>query len=264
MTLGTDLVLLAVDEARGTVRFAAQLGIALAAAELVDLARTRRIEAVGEGVRVVEELRTGDPILDRTLARLSASPKGTALSSWIAMQAGDRVMAHLAAMIESGELEGRMTRLSLDSPVKPVGLRIVGDRRGQLIEKLTDAVLYDAPIEDEAFAALAQAALIPRSVLAGRTRYRVQKAIKPLLSWFSDTWRFLPGVADELRLGDDDVEDGDVNPVDEEPWRLLIRLAVGEALKSAPAITRRSERANGLSKDVETVLLMSYALEHHL
>lgn len=265
MTLGADLVLLAVDEGRGTVRLATQLGVALAAAELVELARTRRIEAVGEGIRVVEDLRTGDPVLDETLARLSASPKAILITDWIALQAGGRVTAQLAAMIKSGELEGQLLRMSLDSPAKPVGLRHTGDdRRRRLIEKLTDAVLYEAPIEDEAFAALAQAADIPARVLAGRTKHRVEKGLKPLLSWFGDTWRFLPGAAEEIALGDDDIEDGDVNPLYDEPWRLMIRLAVGEAVKRASAVTRRSERENGLSKDVETAALMAYAWNHHL
>jgi hypothetical protein len=36
-----------------------------------------------------------------------------------------------------------------------------------------------------------------------------------------------------VALGDDDIEDGDVNPIYDKPWRLLIRLAVGEAAKLA-------------------------------
>src|SRR5581483_8111929 len=107
MTLGADLVALAVDETRGEIRFATQLGYVLAAAELVDLAKARRIEAVGSGIRVVEELRTGDPVLDQTLARLATGYKETSIGFSIDLAAPDRVAVHLAAMIGSGELEGR-------------------------------------------------------------------------------------------------------------------------------------------------------------
>ena len=79
MTLGADLVTLAVDETRGEVHFPAQLAYTLAAAELVDLAKARRIEAVGSELRVVEELRTGDPILDQTLGRLAKGSKESSI-----------------------------------------------------------------------------------------------------------------------------------------------------------------------------------------
>lgn len=265
MTIGADLVVLAVDATRGYVRLEQQLGFALAAADLVDLARARRIEVAEGTLVVIEALRTGDPVLDDTLAQLGAAPKCYSISDWIALNAANRVTAHLAAMIRAGELEGRMTSVSLNSPARPIGLRLVDpDRRRQLIKKLADAVLYEAPLEDEAFAALAKAADIPTHVLAGRVHHRVEKGLKPLLAWFTDTWRYLPGVAEELALGDEDVEEGGINPAYEEPWRLLIRLAVAEALKLAPRITRKSESENGLSKDVENAALLAYVWEHGL
>jgi Golgi phosphoprotein 3 (GPP34) len=265
MTMGADLVVLAVDEARGCVRLEQQLGFALAAAELVDLARARRIEVTDGTIVVIESLRTGDPVLDDTLAGLGAASKYHTVAGWVAMQAVNRVAVHLEAMIRSGEIEGRLTKVSLNSPAQPAGLRLADpDRRSQLIKKLADAVLYEAPLEDEAFAALAKAADIPGHVLAGRTKHRVEKDLKPLLTWFTDTWRYLPGVTEELALGDEDVEEGGVNPAYDEPWRLLARLAVGEAVKYAERVTRKSERENGLSKDVQNVILLGYAIDHHL
>lgn len=268
MTLGADLVALSVDETRGEIRFATQLGCVLAAAELVDLANLRRIEAVGTGIRVVEQLRTGDSVLDQTLGQLAAGIKGfkeQSIGSWIALAAPDRVAVHLAAMIESGELAGRLVRPSLDSPARPVGLRVADPgRRKLLAEKVVAVALYASPLEDDAFGALAFAAEQTAHIGSVRSRIRVQKRLKELTSWFADTWRYLPGVPDELALGDDDVEPGDVNPADDEPWRLLIRLAVYEGTKRAAERTRTSERDNGLSKDVRNAALLAYAWDHGL
>lgn len=263
--MGADLVVLAVDEARGCVRLEQQLGFALAAAELVDLARTRRIEAAEGTIVVTEPLRIGDPLLDDTLARLGAAPKQHTIGGWIAMQAVNRVAVHVEAMIRSGEIEGRLTRVSLNSVARPTALRLAdADRRRKLIKKLADAVLYEAPLEDEAFAALASTADIPGHVLTGRTRFRVEKGLKPLLTRFTDTFRYLPGVPEELALGDEDVEEGGVNPAYDEPWRLLIRLAVAEAVKLAQSVTRKSARENGLSNDVRNAALLAYAWDNHL
>ena len=67
MGIGADLVVLAVDERSGTVRMANVLGYALAAADLVELADRRRIEATMDGVlQVTETLRIGDRVLDRS------------------------------------------------------------------------------------------------------------------------------------------------------------------------------------------------------
>lgn len=265
MTMGADLVTLAVDETRGDIRFATQLGYVLAAAELVDLAKARRIEAVGSGIRVVEALRTGDPVLDGTLERLAAGFKDRSIGFWIELAAPDRLAVHLAAMIESGELEGRLVRPSLNAPGRPVGLRVADSgRRKLLAEKLLAVTLHESTLEDGAFGALAFAAEQAAHIAHLRSRVRAQKRLKELTSWFADTWRYLPGVPDELALGDDDVEPGGVNPVDDEPWRLLIRLAVYEATKRAAQRTRKSESDNGLSDDVRNAALLAYAWDHGL
>jgi hypothetical protein len=76
VTLGADLLILAVDEKRGTVRAPEHLRFVLAAADLVDLACRRRVEAEDRRIHVVEHLRTGDRALDTTLARLTDLRKG--------------------------------------------------------------------------------------------------------------------------------------------------------------------------------------------
>ncbi|MGH6656114.1 MAG: GPP34 family phosphoprotein [Actinocrinis sp.] len=122
MTSGADLVLLAVDAGRGGVRLERQLGFALAAAELVDLASARRVEAVDRRIAVTERLRTGDLILDETLDRLGEDPKGYPVGDWIAMRAPDRVRAHVVALMESGDLSGRLVTTRIGARPEPFGL----------------------------------------------------------------------------------------------------------------------------------------------
>lgn len=156
-------------------------------------------------------------------------------------------------------------RPSLNSPARPVGLRVADPgRRKLLAEKLVAVALHVSPLEDDAFGALAFAAEQAAHIAPVRSRIRVQKRLKELTSRFADTWRYLPGVPDELAPGDDDVEPGGVNPADDEPWRLLIRLAVHEATKRAAERTRKSESDNGLSKDVSNAALLAHAWEHGL
>jgi len=220
------------------------LPFVLAAAELVDLACRRRVEAVDGRIRVVEELRTGDPVLDATLARLAARRTRPEIDEWIRWSAADRVQAHIAALLESGELSGRLISIRLDEPPQPMGLRIADPRRrAALAERLVNITRTDLELDDEAFGALAQAAGLPALVLSGLTKYRVAKYLKGLAGWFADTWRYLPGCPDELALGDADVEPGGVNPARDEPQRLLIRLAVQQAVKLCVAKTRKTWQA---------------------
>jgi hypothetical protein len=242
-----------------------QLGFALAAAELVDLARVRRVEAVDGRIHVVERLHTGDPVLDGTLDRLAEEPKGPAISDWIALWAVDRVPVHVAAMIKSGELTGKTVQVRMDAPAESFNLRVAdADRCEALAEKLQYVAQHEVELEDDAFGALAHAADLPVHVLSGRAKRRTAERLKKLGAWFTGTSRYLPGCPPELALGDEDVEPGDINPAYDEPWRLLIRLAVEEAVKRAEAVTRQSVQENGLSRDVANAAMLAYAVDHHL
>lgn len=262
--MGADLLIAAVD-ARGTVRMPIPLGIALAAAELVDLAGARRIEAVDGRVRVTDRAPTGDPVLDDTLHRLAAQPKGPGIDGWIARNAADRVHAHIAALLASGQLSGQLVSVRLDAAPQPLGLRVAApDRRGALAERLARAGRAEAALEQQAFGVLCYVADLPAHLLSGRTRHRTAKPLKTLADRFADTWRYLPGCPQELALGDPDVAPGSLNPAHDEPWRLLIRLAVQAAVTSAQAETRESMRENGLSQDVRTAANLAYTLENRL
>jgi hypothetical protein len=265
MTTGADLLILAVDEQRGTVRAPSQLGFALAAAELVDLASARRIEVVDGQIHVVERLRLGDPVLDAALSRLEADPEGTTLDGWIGLRAPNRVAVHISALLESGELTGTLVRLSVDTPPRPSGLRVANaGRRRALVERLTDAARPGIELEDKAFGALAYSALLPDALLSGLRKGRTAKRLKELAGWFTDTWRYLPGCPEELALGDADVEPGGVNPAHDEPWRLSVRLAVQVAVTRAEEITRKDEGTGRLSKDVQNAWLLEMTLDNNL
>jgi hypothetical protein len=92
-------------------------------------------------------------------------------------------------------------------------------------------------------------------------KHRVAKHPKDLAGWFTDTYQYLPGCPAELALGDEDVGPGGINPAYDEPWRLLIRLAVQEAVKLAEAKTRTSVRENGLPKDIQNAILLTFVYE---
>jgi len=265
MSLGADLLVLGVDESRGVIRMPIQLGSVLAAAELVELAHVRRIEAVDGRIHVTETLRTGDSVLDDALKRLGDEPKGPTIEQWIALHAGDRVTVHIAALLESGELTGRLLSTRLNAPPEPFGLRVADPhRRAALADKLVHVARSEVELEDDAFGALAHAADLPAHVLSGPAKHHAVKRLKELAGQFADTWRFLPGCPPELALGDADVAAGGINPAYDEPWRLLIRLAVQDAVKRAEAITRKSVQENGLSRDVQNAALLAYTIEHHL
>lgn len=198
---GPDLLLLAVDEDRRTVHRPEQLGFALAAAEVIELATSHRLEADGDGdgnsvrvrVRVVESLHTGDAILDETLDALkamldAAQPGDEPLqpADWIVARAPDRAAAHAAALIESGALRGKVLRTGIGRPAKPFGLEVIDRaRRKELISRLAQAADTADPL-DRAFGALAQAADLGAHTLGRRDR-RVKKRLAELAHWFDST-----------------------------------------------------------------------------
>lgn len=246
MSTGADLLLLAVDSSSGTVRQPHRLGVALAAAELVDLAATRRIEVADGRIHVTEHLRTGDPVLDDTLHRLVGDPEDPDLDSWVGTRATDRIPAYVAAHFEAGRLAGKLVSLRVQDPARPVGLRLV-DRQGRddLVDKLVFVARHDVELQDDAFGALAHVAGLPERVVYGFARSRTATQLKDLAEWFADTWRYLPGCPADLALGDEALPIGEIHPAREAPWRLAIRLAVQEAVRRAPAMARMDERESG-------------------
>ncbi len=80
-----EVVLLAVDEKTGRLRAAREFGTAyaLVGAVFFDLALARRIDTDTEEIRVVDPSPTGNPVLDRVLAEMTARPGRKTVRDWI-------------------------------------------------------------------------------------------------------------------------------------------------------------------------------------
>lgn len=228
MGMGADLLVLAVDEERGNVRRPVQVGFALAAAELVELASVRRLDLADTRIRVIERLHTGDAILDEALDALAFEELRP--GDWIAARAPDRVVVYAAALIKSGVLRGTVMRTSLSHPPAPYGLRIAkAASRRESLDLLERAVTAPDTYEEEAFAALAHAADLTARALTGLGKWRERRELKDRADWFAEA---APRRGDR-RTGAVPVPDDHTR---DESWQLLIRAAVGEAVLMARAI----------------------------
>lgn len=114
--LATDLLLLALDDERGTVLPQASIGLdyGLAGALLMELALRGGIEVDGDRVTATGTS-TGDPVLDETLRLIAATPRKD-LSHWVRLLPHDldglrqRLLDRLVAL---GTLERREQRVLL-------------------------------------------------------------------------------------------------------------------------------------------------------
>jgi hypothetical protein len=84
-TLAEDLLLLALDDDRGTVSWSRSNAIryGLGGALLMDLARDERIDPSGPAVRLVDPSPTGDEVLDVALEYIRASSKPHDARHWV-------------------------------------------------------------------------------------------------------------------------------------------------------------------------------------
>lgn len=265
MTLGADLVMLAVDERHGTLRSSRQLAFALAAAEMVDLARARRIEATVDGhLKVTESLGTGDPALDVTLGALASCDEGLLLEDVLGNDLPGTIARQVTAVLGSGELAGREVTANLGGQPIYGGLHPADPaRRRELIERLTDVAGCEADLAQAAFGALVHIAGLSSPTLRWDQR-RARKRLAGLAAWFGDTWRYLPSCPPELALDREDLAPGQVLPADEEPWRMAIRLAVQESGRRVGALPRPSQGGGGLDRDVENASNLAWAYRHGL
>ena len=85
LTMLEDAVLLAVDEKTGRVRSTREFGAAyaLVGAVFFDLALARKIDTDAEEIEIIDATPTGNPTLDRVLARMAARPELKTVSAWI-------------------------------------------------------------------------------------------------------------------------------------------------------------------------------------
>lgn len=97
--LGEELLLLAVDDERGTMSAAAAatIGYGLAGALLLDLTLAGRLTTAGQTLVVADATPTGDDLLDDALARIAGARRGRDARHWV----GDlsRAVPHLKARL---------------------------------------------------------------------------------------------------------------------------------------------------------------------
>lgn len=85
LTMLEEVVLLAVDEKSGRVRSSREFGTAyaLVGAVFFDLTLARKIDTDTEAIHIVDPTPTGNPTLDRVLARMAARPDLRTVREWI-------------------------------------------------------------------------------------------------------------------------------------------------------------------------------------
>lgn len=103
-SLCEDLVLLAIDPARGVVRNWSRLNIALRGAELAQLQGAGRVEVSGGRIVVTGSAATttGDPDLDATLARLASCPQPPRPRAFVGRHRANVVGSYLARLSGAG------------------------------------------------------------------------------------------------------------------------------------------------------------------
>ena len=116
LTMLEDVVLLAVDEKTGRLRSTREFGTAyaLVGALFFDLALARKIDTDTESIQVVDTAPTGNPILDRILARMATRPDLKTVRDWIEemfLRRDDLEGEALQALITRGILRHEQSKL---------------------------------------------------------------------------------------------------------------------------------------------------------
>lgn len=100
LALPDELLLLALDDQRGTRAHATELEPGLAGAVLLDLALHGRLDMEGKVLRVLDPSPTGDAVLDAALATVAREPRRRPAKHWVTRlqkglreQVSDRLVA---------------------------------------------------------------------------------------------------------------------------------------------------------------------------
>src|ERR1700759_3979982 len=83
MTMGEDLLLLAIKPGNGRIRVVERLGVALRATELVELTMAGRVTVAGNRITVADPAPIGTKRLDQALASLQIGRGEPELDTWL-------------------------------------------------------------------------------------------------------------------------------------------------------------------------------------
>jgi hypothetical protein len=197
-SLSEELLLLALDDEKGTVGInaSATLDTALAGLQLMDLVLARRLTLEDGRLVVTDPSPTGDPVLDLALSRIAGDDKRRKPASWIPKLTGGLRKRLLAELV----LEGTVST----SDGKVLGLipRTRHPARDPKVEReVRDRLrtaLLDAARADERTAALAmviQAADLEPLILARHER----KVAKARLKQLAADQAITPAIAGAVR-----------------------------------------------------------------
>jgi hypothetical protein len=141
VTLGLDILLLSVDPDLRIVREREYTGYAMRAADLIELAMARRVEARGrwsKWIHVLDARPMGEPLLDASLASLATSRKRVDATGWMCRQPGRGAVTDGLALLEaqdavrlySRRLNSRLTLIepALLDPARQAQIRARLDR----------------------------------------------------------------------------------------------------------------------------------------
>ena len=188
MSMGAELVLLAIDDRRGEVRNGRQVALVVAAAELVELALDGRIGLSGAHLTVREMGGVTDPELSSALMKLSTEQRPMTVEAWLAAR-GDlgRVRRYVLALARVGAVrvdDASKPLAGKDPMVVHVGN---SDSTQAAVNRFRGVAKgAHASVTDEAYAALADAAGLTSTYLGGLSNRRARARVATLTAHRSE------------------------------------------------------------------------------
>jgi hypothetical protein len=179
MTLGGDLLLLAVDGERHTVVSADRIDFALMGTDLVELAIAGRVTVVRHRIQVVSAAPVGDPLLDAALASIAGARRPPRATDWV-------------RHVRRGIREDYLERLAREGAVRLDERRVLGfvrvrevylvdaERQHGLRERVDRIAASDGPFDhhDRALAGLVNAADLHRHLYPGWSNRGLRKRLE--------------------------------------------------------------------------------------
>lgn len=172
MSMGSDLLLLAVDRKSGRVLSRPKLAVALAAADLVELLLAGRIALDGDRLTVLSHRDVPDRPVDAALRALAADAGLTTAANSISDRASSAYVAHLREAKQSQVLaEARLTKNEQFTPLAVLDEASVAGAIQRLVTVARSAPEPGADdagaLADLAYAMLADAAGLARIHVGG-------------------------------------------------------------------------------------------------